>query len=172
MKTRLSNTLLALALTVFALTPAISEAGDKDKRGKSGKSGWNQKSKRGSSKNRNQDYSYNRDRDSSWQQDRTSAAQREYDRRQQTKNEWRNIAYVSGAVAVLGLLRNDKTLTFAGAAGALYSIHRYEQDRKSQNSLNRARATYFSKPYFVRDGVRYDRRVVTKNGQKYYQFTR
>lgn len=101
---------------------------------------------------------------------RDSNLQREYDRRQQTKNEWRNIAYVGGAVAILGLLKHDNTLTFAGTAGALYSLYRYEQDRKSQNSLNHLRAEYFSRPYFVRDGRRYDRHVVTKNGQRYYQF--
>jgi hypothetical protein len=94
------------------------------------------------------------------------------DQRQKTKNEWRNIAYLSGGVAILGLLKKDKTLTFAGAAGALYSLHRYEQDRKSQASIDRARASYFSRDYFVRDGQRFDRRIVTKNGDRYYQFVR
>jgi hypothetical protein len=97
---------------------------------------------------------------------------RELQRRQQTKNEWRNLAIASGAVAVLGLLNKDNTLTFAGTAGALYSLHRYEQDRKSQSQLSRTRAAYFSQPYFYRDGVRYERRLVTKNGQKYYQFVK
>jgi hypothetical protein len=97
---------------------------------------------------------------------------READRRQQTKNEWRNIAYVAGAAAVLGALQRDNTLTFAGAAGALYALHRYEQDRKSQSSLDRARAQYFSRDHFYRDGVRYDRRTVRQNGQTYYQFVR
>lgn len=96
----------------------------------------------------------------------------ESDRRQQTKNEWRNIAIGSGALAILGLLKDDSTLTFAGSAGALYSAYRYEQDRKSQNSLNRTRAVYFSKPCFYRNGVRYDRRTVQKNGKKYYQFVK
>ncbi|MBV6457673.1 MAG: hypothetical protein HONBIEJF_00790 [Fimbriimonadaceae bacterium] len=93
-------------------------------------------------------------------------------RRQKHKNDWRNIAIGSGILGVLGLLNNDKTLTFVGAAGALYSLHRYEQDRKSQSSLNRARATYFSRTHFYRDGVRYNRKTVTKNGKKYYQFVR
>lgn len=98
--------------------------------------------------------------------------QRESERRQQTKNEWRNIAYLSGAVAVLGLLNNDKTLTFAGAAGALYSLHRYEADRKSQSRTDRLRAEYFSRSSFVRDGRTYNRRVMVKNGERYYQFVR
>lgn len=94
------------------------------------------------------------------------------DRRQSKKNEWRNIAIGSGALGVLGLLKKDNTLFFAGTAGALYSLHRYEQDRKSQSKLSRARASYFSKSYFYRDGKRYERRLVTKNGKKYYRFVR
>jgi hypothetical protein len=94
------------------------------------------------------------------------------DRRQDKKNEWRNIAIASGALGVLGLLKKDNTLFFAGTAGALYSAYRYEQDRKSQSRLNRARAAYFSRSSFTRDGVRYTRRTVTRNGKKYYQFVR
>jgi hypothetical protein len=96
----------------------------------------------------------------------------EYDRRQETKNEWRNIAIAAGAIGILGLIKNDSTLTFAGAAGALYAAHRYEEDRKSQNKLARTRAYYFSKPYFVRDGRRYERRTVWVKGKKYYRFVK
>lgn len=92
--------------------------------------------------------------------------------RQSTKNEWRNLAIAGGLVSVLGLLKKDSTLTFAGAAGALYAAYRYEQDRKSQSSLARARAYYFGQPYFYRDGTRYDRRTVYQGGQRYYQFVR
>ncbi len=98
--------------------------------------------------------------------------QNQTDHRQQTKNEWRNIAYGAGAVALLGLLQKDNRLVFGGAAGALYSLMRYEQDRKSQNSVNRATSRYFDNDHFIRDGVRYDRRLVTQNGQRYYQFVR
>lgn len=94
----------------------------------------------------------------------------QYQRRQQTKNEWRNIAIAAGVLGVLGLLNDDPTLTFAGAAGALYAAWRYEEDRKSQNAMRRTRAIYFSRPYFYRDGVRYERRTVWKKGKKYYQF--
>jgi hypothetical protein len=97
---------------------------------------------------------------------------RENDHRQRTKNEWRNIAIGAGALGVLGLLNHDNTLTFAGAAGALYSLNRYEQDRRSQSRLESARAEYFSRPYFYRDGVRYTRRTVTRHGRTYYQFVR
>lgn len=101
-----------------------------------------------------------------------SDLERLINRRQQKKNEWRNIAIAAGALGVLGLLKKDNTLTFVGAAGALYSLHRYEQDRKSQSRLSRTRAAYFSRPYFYRDGVRYNRRTVVRNGTRYYQFVR
>lgn len=94
------------------------------------------------------------------------------DQRQKTKNEWRNIAIASGLVGILGLMKDDNTLFFAGTAGALYSAWRYEQDRKSQSKIDRARAAYFSRPYFYRDGVRYNRRTVTRNGKTYYQFVK
>jgi hypothetical protein len=101
-----------------------------------------------------------------------SSLDRESQRRQKTKNEWRNIGIGSGAVALYGLLKGDKTLMFGGAAGALYSLNRYEQDRKSQSKTDRARAAAFDRASFTRDGKRYVRKTVTKNGKKYYQFVR
>jgi len=100
------------------------------------------------------------------------AGAQEYAHRQKTKNEWRNIAIGSGALGVLGLLKHDSTLTFAGAAGALYSANRYEQDRRSQSRIGRARAAYFSNDHFYRDGQRYTRKTVRRNGKTYYQFVR
>jgi len=97
---------------------------------------------------------------------------KEIDHRQDTKNDWRNIAVAAGGAGILGLLTKDKTLTFAGAAGALYATNRYEQDRKSQSADARARASLFSHPYIIRDGKRYDRRGVVKNGQHYYRVER
>lgn len=93
-------------------------------------------------------------------------------RRQDKKNEWRNIAYVSGGLGILGLLKKDNTLFFAGTAGALYSAYRYEQDRKSQSKLNRTRAAYFSRPYFYRDGKKFVRKTTWKNGKKHYYFAK
>jgi hypothetical protein len=102
------------------------------------------------------------------------AAQSDHDlkRRQDKKNEWRNIAIGAGALGLLGLLKGDNTLFFTGTAGGLYSAYRYEQDRKSQSKQERARAAYFGKSYFYRDGQRYTRKTVWKNGKKYYQFVR
>lgn len=97
---------------------------------------------------------------------------REIDRRNQTRDEWKTIATISGAAALLGVLNKDSTLTFAGSAGALYSLYRYDQDSRSKSRLERMRAEYFSRDHFYRDGVRYDRRTVTKSGKKYYQFVK
>jgi hypothetical protein len=44
--------------------------------------------------------------------------------------------------------------------------------RNSQSAAERARADIFSHPNFERDGHRYERRLVTRNGQRYYQFVR
>src|SRR3979409_1191711 len=72
--------------------------------------------------------------------------------RQKKKNEWRNIGIGSAGLGLFGLLKHDNTLMFAGAAGALYSANRYEQDRKSQSKTDRARAPYFGRSEFTRDG--------------------
>ncbi len=60
-----------------------------------------------------------------------ASAQRQ--RRQDMKNQWRNIAIGSGGAAILGLLTKHSELTLAGAAGAAYSAYRYEQERKHQS---------------------------------------
>jgi len=52
---------------------------------------------------------------------------------QENKNNWRNLAIGAGALAVVGLLNHNKTLTAIGAAGAAYSADRYEKDRQSQS---------------------------------------
>lgn len=127
-------------------------------------------------RDRDQERHYYRDRDRDRQyrrdHDRQNWRDRDYDRRQQTKNEWRNIAIGAGGLGILGLLNHDNTLTFGGLAGSLYSLNRYEQDRRSQNTQYRTRAEYFSRPYFYRNGQRFDRRIVNRNGQRYYQFYR
>jgi hypothetical protein len=92
--------------------------------------------------------------------------------RQKSKNQWRNAAYAGGGLTVLGLLKHDSTLTFVGAAGALYSANRYEQDRKSQSKIDRARAQMFARRSFTRNGHSYRRYTKMKNGKKYYYFKR
>lgn len=87
-------------------------------------------------------------------------------------NEWGTIAALSGGAAILGVLNNDPYLTFGGALGALYSYSRYESDRHSSDRHLRARAAYFSRPYFWRGGRRYDRVTVVSGGHRYYRFRR
>ncbi len=92
--------------------------------------------------------------------------------RQKHKNEWRNLSLAGGGVALLGILKGDSLLTFAGAAGGLYSAYRYEQDRKSQRKEDRARAETFSRGRYTRNGHTYVKKTVMKGGKKYYQFVR
>jgi len=87
-------------------------------------------------------------------------------------NEWSAIAAVSGGVALLGALENDPTLYFAGTVGAIYSFSQYQMDQGSSDPMARLRASYFGKPYFWRDGTRYDRTTVWDGGVRSYQFVR
>ena len=59
-----------------------------------------------------------------------------------------------------------------GAAGGLYSLNRYEQDRKSQSKMAQERASFYSRPYYYKNGQRFDRRTVTRNGQRFYQYVK
>ena len=58
------------------------------------------------------------------------------DNRQNTKNQWRNLAAVGAAIAGYGILKHNQTATILGAAGAAYSANRYEKDRRSQSQNN------------------------------------
>jgi len=92
--------------------------------------------------------------------------------RQQTKNTWRNVAIGSGAVGLYGLLKGNSTLALLGGAGTLYSLNRYEHDRKSQSHMDHERAALYSRRSFRRNGHTYVRRTVHRNGQTYYTFVR
>jgi hypothetical protein len=102
----------------------------------------------------------------------SAEAKSAYDRRQEKKNEWRNIGTAAAALGILGLVKKDSTLTFVGATGALYSAYRYEEDRKSQNKMNKYRYQTFKQGYFYKDGKKYKRYTTWKNGKKYYYFKR
>ncbi len=92
--------------------------------------------------------------------------------RQNTKNQWRNIGIGSGALGLYGLLKHDNALTIAGLGGSAYSFSRYEHDRRSQSKIDRARAAKYSSSHIYQNGHRYNRRVVNRNGQRYYQYVR
>ena len=134
---------------------------------------------RDSRDSRDRNVDRDRDRDRDWDRDRNSGRYnggryedvRYYDNhRSEERNEWRDIALVAGGIALLGVLEHDRTLVFVGEAGALYSLYRYEDDLHSSDRECRLRAEYFSRPYFIRDGRRYDRVLVTRHGERYYQF--
>lgn len=93
-------------------------------------------------------------------------------RRQQKKNEWRNIGLASAAAGIYGFVTGNKTLGLIGAAGALYSADRYEKDRKSQSKIDRQRAAMYSRTSIVQNGKRYVRKTKVQNGKRYYYFVR
>lgn len=90
-----------------------------------------------------------------------------YRHRQETKNQWRNAAYASGALGLLGLLTHKDTITAIGAAGAGYSLYRYEHDRKSQRAL---RDRYYSQRYYSHYGLKRHHRLHrhVRHGRVYY----
>ena len=92
--------------------------------------------------------------------------------RQKTKNDWRNIAIGSGAATAYGLIKHDNTVSIVGAAGTLYSLNRYEHDRKSQSRIDRARADRYGRSSYINRGHRYVRHTVNRNGRKYYTYRR
>ena len=91
---------------------------------------------------------------------------------QHQKNDWRNLGYAGGGVAVVGILTHNPLLMAVGVTGGLYSTYRYEQDRKSQSSSDRRRAAWFSQKSRTIDGHRYRRVTVTSNGHQYYAYKR
>jgi hypothetical protein len=101
-----------------------------------------------------------------------SGLDRASNHRQKTKNDWRNIAIGSGAATAYGLLSHNNTVSILGAAGTLYSLSRYEHDRKSQSSIDRARADRYGRSSYYDHGHRYVRHTVNRNGHKYYTFQR
>lgn len=105
-------------------------------------------------------------------QHRPSGHYQRREHRQNTKNQWRDLAYLGAALGVLGAVNHDDTLTFVGAVGALYSANRYEQDRKSQRREDRARYEIFRRGSFSRNGHHYKRYTKYQHGEKYFYFKR
>jgi hypothetical protein len=86
--------------------------------------------------------------------------------------DWNAIAGQCGGLTVIADLNDDDTLYFDGSVGALYSFDAYDEDRVSNDRVRRLRAAYFSRPYFIRDGQRYERTEVVRHGDHFYQFRR
>lgn len=80
-------------------------------------------------------------------------------------NDW---ATIGGGV----VLNSDPHVYFSGSYGSYYPYASLNIDLGSTDPLRHARALYFQHPYFWRNGVRYDRTIVTRNGTRYYRFVR
>jgi O-antigen/teichoic acid export membrane protein len=71
---------------------------------------------------------------------------------QQSKNNMRNLAIGSAAIAAYGLLNHNGAATVLGVAGAALAGSQYEKDRKKQSKINSYRSHYY------RNHRRYHRR--------------
>jgi|SRR5579862_8965663 len=87
-------------------------------------------------------------------------------------SDWNDLILGFGFIGLVGALEHDDCLVFVGGAGALYSLWRYDEDRDCDDPYRRARAEFFSVPYFYRDGCRFERRIVVRGGDRFYQFVR
>lgn len=158
-----SALVLGAAMTVPTLLPADASAQGRGH-------GWGRwKQDRRDDRRRD-----DRRRDDRWRNDRRHDWDRrdERDRRQSSKNQWRNLGIAGGVAGVAGLLTGNRTLTALGLGGGLYSAYRYEQDRKSQNRLERNRYDLFRRPSFDYNGHHYTRRERFQGGQRHYYFHR
>jgi len=95
---------------------------------------------------------------------------KEIAKRQKAKGDWQKLSYAGAGLGLLGLITHNNTLTYAGVAGGLYSLYRYDQDSKSQSASKRRRAAFYSRDHYTRNGKLYRRVVVNRNGHQYYQF--
>ncbi len=102
----------------------------------------------------------------------SQSKKKEIARRQKTKGDWQKIGNIGGAVAILGQLNKDKTASYLGLGTALYSAYRMQEDSKSQNKTKREMAAFYNRDHFTKNGVRYDRKTVKKNGKTYYTFVK
>ena len=87
-------------------------------------------------------------------------------------DDWRDIFFGGGIDIDLNLMFNDDYVYFDGSYGDLYPVYEYDEDCDSSNLELRARAELFSHPFFYRDGHRFERRTISRNGERYYQFFR
>jgi hypothetical protein len=69
-------------------------------------------------------------------------------------------------------LDTDPYISFTGSYGTYYPEASLSVDLASNDPNRHARALYFQHPYFWRNGVRYDRTIVSRHGTSYYRFSR
>lgn len=87
-------------------------------------------------------------------------------------NTWGDILLGLGGVAIGASLVNDPYIYFSGPYGELFPTADLSIYLGSSDPVWRARAAFFNRPYFYRDGVRFDRESVARGGRSYYRFVR
>jgi hypothetical protein len=92
--------------------------------------------------------------------------------RHDSSDDWGNLIRTLGFIADITLLEHDRTLYFDGDEGSYYPVWQYDRDCDSYDRRARERAEFFHRDFFYRNDARFERRVVTHNGERCYQFYR
>ena len=88
----------------------------------------------------------------------------------QIPNDFNSIVGRFGGVDTL---ENDPTLVFSGDSGEMYPVVEYNTDRVKPDKKFKLKSAFFGRPYFYRDGSRYDRKItVDDKGQRCFQFVK
>lgn len=94
----------------------------------------------------------------------------EYKYPAQIPNEFSSIASRFGGIDTL---ENDPTIVFSGDSGTLYPFSEYNTDRVKPEKKLKLKCAFFGRPYFWRDGVRYDRKtLVDEKDGRCFQFVK
>src|SRR5207237_98346 len=149
---------LSAAIAIPALLPAMASAQDNRTDHLDSRDGRDRRDDRSSRDNRDDRDSRRGNNDQRDHRGFNAGGDRRDDRGQDSKNEWRNLGVLGGAVGVIGLLSGDRNLAALGLGGGLYSAYRYEQDRRSENRFERNRYDLFNRSHFDYEGARYNRR--------------
>jgi len=88
----------------------------------------------------------------------------------QIPNDFNSIAGRFGGISILD---NDPTLIFSGDSGEMYPVLEYNSDRYKSDKKYKLKSAFFGRPYFWRDGSRYDRKItVDDKGARCFQFVK
>lgn len=88
----------------------------------------------------------------------------------QIPNDFNSIAGRFGGITILD---NDPTLIFSGDSGEMYPVLEYNADRYKSDKKYKLKSAFFGRPYFWRDGSRYDRKItVDDKGVRCFQFVK
>jgi hypothetical protein len=87
----------------------------------------------------------------------------------QIPNEFSSIASRFGGIATL---EDDPTIVFTGDTGEPYPFSEYNTDRVKPEKKLKLKCAFFGRAYFWRDGARYDRKTMFKDGEQCFQFVK